>query len=147
MTRRHHGHQISSRARALAARLGDRQTARLVVPAELVDPVMQPDERHPVARQHQDVVRDVTLQARQRTQVDAERIALGVHRLHADVGRDAGQNLVGAQQQVPARQYSMTCSGACPPPLSTSKVREPTRSSSPAMRRRKVRGRPEIMRR
>ena len=45
-------------------------------------------------------LRDVALQARERTQVDAERIALGIHRLHADIGRDAGQHLIRANQQV-----------------------------------------------
>ena len=51
-------------------------------------------------RQYQHVFRQVAFQARQRTQIDAERVAFGVHGLHADIRGNPCEHLVGAQQQV-----------------------------------------------
>ena len=53
-----------------------------------------------MAGQHQRVRRYIALEARQRSQIDAKRIALRIHRLHADIGTDLGQRLIGTQEQL-----------------------------------------------
>jgi len=99
MTRwKHHRYQFGSGLRGESACVLDGTAAHLVVFAQLTDALVQAGEWQIVAGQHQRVRRYIALETRQRPQIDAERIALRIHRLHADIGTDLGQRLVGTQE-------------------------------------------------
>ena len=78
---------------------GDRLgAARLVMRRQLIDPRMDAAERQIVRRQHQRVGRQRGTEFPERAQITRERIALGLVRRHADIGRDLRQDLVAGNQ-------------------------------------------------
>ena len=76
----HDRHEPGRAAGPFAAGLDDLDAALLVMGREFVDALVQSHERQIVARQHERVGRHRRLQAAQRAQEDAERIALGIAR-------------------------------------------------------------------
>ena len=72
--------------------------ALAVVRRQLVDPDMDAVKRQIVRRQDQRVGRQGAAQFIERAQIAGERVALGLVRRHADIGRDPRQDLVAGDQ-------------------------------------------------
>ena len=97
LTTEHHRQEIGGAVRPLAG--GDRLgAARLGDAPPAVDPRMDAAERQIVRRQYQRVRRQRVAEFAERAQIAGERIALGLVRRHADIGRDLRQDLVAGDQ-------------------------------------------------
>ena len=97
LTTEHHRQEIGRAVRPLAG--GDRLgAARLVMRRELIDPRMDAAERQIVRRQDQRVGRQRVAEFPERAQIARQRIALGLVRRDADIGRDLRQDLVAGNQ-------------------------------------------------
>src|SRR5256885_169709 len=78
---------------------GDRLgAARMMMCRELIDPPMDAAERQIMRRQHQRIGRQRVAEFSERAQIAHERIALGLVRRHADIGRNLRQDLVAGDQ-------------------------------------------------
>ena len=93
-------HQLGDGLRPLLAGLEDGHAARLVVGDEFFGAGAQAHERQVVSGQDQHVFRQIPLERFERPQIGAEWVAFRVHRLDADIGRDLGQHLIAAEDEI-----------------------------------------------
>ncbi|WP_139789258.1 hypothetical protein [Manganibacter manganicus] len=98
--REQHRHEIGYRVRLLPASGFNQIAAFLVMAGQLSAALVKPMEGQLMPRQDKHLIRDIPCDVFERSEIEAERIALRIDRPDADIGCDAGDDLVGRQKGI-----------------------------------------------